>query len=132
MIRKWIVCLLGLVLFSGCVIANPYLLRDNPNLVEPAKRLVEDYLEGQKKGESYAEAAPKYGSGVSVFYGLKEYRYEGMEVKTEVSILFYRIKAGNKMGGVTWGSFAFWFDYDKTMLQDRYEGLRIERVFDLD
>jgi len=131
MVRKWLVCLLGLVLLSGCV-ANPYLLRDNPNLVAPAKRLVEDYLEGQKMGESAYTASGKYGKGVMEFYGVKEYRFDRAIFDTEISQLVYRIQVTNRMGGVIWSTYGFWFAYDKTLLSDKYEGLRIKTIIDVD
>ena len=126
--KKLLVVLLCLGLV-GCAPISPYLLRDNPNFINPAKQLVEDYLEGQKKGESNSEAAPQYGS-VSEFYGLKEYRFERMKVDGEASVLFYRIQATNKFGGVFWSTYGFWIVRDNKLLDNKYSGLRIGMMMD--
>jgi len=129
MVKKWLACFLALVLLSGCAIANPYLFRDKPNLVTPARKLAEDYLEGQKKGETYGEASKKYGRGVVVFYGLKDYRYLDSQHDTQIPFLQYRIQATNQMGGVLWNSYSIWFSYDeKLMSQEPYDGLSIAGV----
>lgn len=131
--KKLIYLFVMTILVSGCAVANPYLLRDNPNLVAPAKRLVEDYLEGQKiRGESTREASPVYGKGVMEFYGVKDYRFEYAMLDTDVSTLVYRVQYTNKMGGIIWSSYGFWFSYDKTLLPDKYDGLRIKTIIDID
>lgn len=132
---RTLTCLsLCLVLLSGCVTANSYLFRDKPDLVSPARKLAEAYLEGQKNGETYKEASQKYGKGVTEFYGLKEYRYlEAKEVISSLgfktSILRYRIQATNQMGGVIWESYDIGFSYDEKLAsQEPYNGLSIIQV----
>ena len=129
---RTLTCLsLCLILLSGCVTANSYLFRDKPYLVSPARRLAEAYFEGQKRGETYREASPKYGNGVMEFYGLKEYRFEEAGYFMSTPILRYRIQATNQMGGVLWKSYDMGFSYNESLAaQEPYEGLSIVSVYE--
>jgi hypothetical protein len=125
-----IACLtLCLSLLSGCVTANSYLFRDKPDLISPARKLAEAYLEGQKNGETYRESSQKYGRGVSEFYGLKEYRYVYAGYIFSTPMLRYRIQATNQMGGIVWKNYDIGFSYDeKIASQDLNGGLRIIQI----
>ena len=129
--------ILGLIvlLVSGCASMHPwsygdnlYLFRDNPDFIGLAQQLTEDYLKGQKKGESYSEAALKYGSGVVEFYGLEEYRYLESYPKNELPCLKYRVKASNRIGGVFWDDLIVCFICDRKLFQNFYGGLSISEV----
>lgn len=127
--KRLIAFCLGLSIIAGCVGPNSYLFRDKPYLISPARRLAEDYLEGQKRGETYREASSKYGKGVSEFYNLKEYRYENAGYFMSSPILRYRIQATNQMGGILWKSYDIAFSYDeKLAIQEPYEGLSISGI----
>lgn len=122
--KKVVACLM-ILLLSGCATVNPYLFREKPNLISPARQLAEDYLESQKKGEAYGEVAKKYGSGIMEFYGLKEYRFVESRPDWETAALIYRIQSTNRMGGVTWATFCILFAYDEKLSSPLYEGLSI-------
>jgi hypothetical protein len=94
----------------------------DPSMIIQAKKLVEDYLEGQKNGESAEKASEKYGSGVLEYYGLKEYRFE----KNTPECVVYRVQAMNNMGGIVWSNIYISFTYDAKI--KTYGGLRIHRI----
>ena len=107
---------------------NLYLFRGSPNSISLARRLTEDYLEGQKKGESCQEAALKYGPGVVEFYGLKDYRYLESHPNDKFPCLKYRIQASNQVGGVLWDNLIVCFTCDRESPQDFYGGLSISEI----
>ncbi|MDP2906170.1 MAG: hypothetical protein Q8O22_07720 [Candidatus Omnitrophota bacterium] len=122
---------LCLVLLSGCAGANSYLFRDKPDLVSPARRLAEAYLDGQKNGETYKEASKKYGKGATEFLGLKEYRYLEAGYFFYTPVLRYRMQATNQMGGVVWRTYDIGFSYDEKLAsQEPYRGLGIKEVYE--
>lgn len=125
---KILVGLLSCLLLCGCATMHANLFKENPGIVSQAQKLSNLYLEGQKNGETYKQAAPKYGRGVAEFYGLKDYRYEEISQNSMVPTLRYRIQATNQMGGVLWKTYEIWFNYDEQNTNSEYGGLSIRGV----
>ena len=128
--KKVLLLLLCLGL-CGCASANSYLFRDKPELVNPARKLAESYLEGQKNGETDKEESQKYGKGVTEFLGLKEYRYLEAGHFLYTPVLRYRIQATNQMGAIVWGTYDISFSHDEKLAsQDSSGGLSIKEVYE--
>lgn len=126
---------------------------EEPDLIFAAQKLTEDYLEGQKNGESFREASSKYGDGVSEYYNMQNYHVVGVVVPKPIlspcrealpgcrvngvvlpkSMLCYRVLGGNRVGGAFWQDTGFLFKWDKALDQqgDKYRGLRIVFTYEV-
>ena len=121
--------LIGVAL-CGCV-ANKVAKRltSDSSFQRAAEKLTRDFLDGQKGGESGRVAAQRYGSTGS-FYNLVDYRIEGFGHEFGQPAVFFRVKAGNRVGGVTWTDYRVLMRHDPKLeaTGDDYKGLRIRSV----
>lgn len=118
------------VLLCGCAAGKvAQRLSYDPGFQSAAESLARDYLEGQKQGESKREAAQKYGVAAS-FYNLVDYHIEGFGHEFGQPAVFIRVKAGNRVGGVSWTDYRIVLRQDPKLeaAGDRYMGLRITDV----
>ena len=119
--------------FCGCATTGSTILRTDPELITASQALSLDYLNGQKRGQSYSDASELYGRGVSEFYNLQE--IQGCDRR---GMLYWepsvecRVKSGNKMGGITWSNYCISFSYSQELRAhgDKYSGLRIKNVIE--
>ena len=123
---KLTISILLAAVLCGCMTATTQRLRTDPQLQSMAEQLTLDYLDGQKEGESERVVAQKYGGG-GTFYNLVEYRIEGLGHEFGQPAVFFRVKAGNRVGGVFWKDYRVTFRHDPKLeaTGDHYMGLRI-------
>jgi len=139
--KKTLVIILVALTLSGCATTTISEIKTDPALKPAGQSLALDYLNAQKRGESVLTARSEFGDGIIDFLNLVEINdcsvwmrflpyYSFQQEPTVVC----RVKAGNKMGGITWGNFGISFSYSPQLRSqgDKYLGLRIKRVFDLD
>lgn len=117
------------VLLTGCATApSVRRMQSDPGFQQAAIRLVSNYLDAQKSGES---GGARFGSGAANFYNLAEYRVVSTGWEWGAPAVFVRVKAGNKIGGnPVWTDYATQLRHDPRLeaTGDVYLGLRISMV----
>ena len=141
--KQVMIILLTTFLVSGCAttpISKLTLVEWSNDVVlqKSAITLVEDYLKDQTTGGENSSSffgAHTWG-GAKSFLNLHEWKITlapSTKLFDTMPGIYCRLKLENRAGGVSWATYGFLIDYDKTLREagDKYSGLRIYTVTEI-